>query len=174
MWAAIVGTSTAARRRAARDVVARLRARGVEVAGALQQESESEPGWDAVDLHSGARLPVARRSATPQLCEWEFIDASFEATRASVEAASAPIVVLEYGIIEARGRGNWAAGQAVVESPRLLLACIRPKALARIAVDMPDPVAALELDDDDDVEGFVDALLEAIGLTARGGPVARP
>jgi hypothetical protein len=167
MWAAIVCASSELRRQSARDVIARLRAGGVEVAGALQENPAEGPGWDAIDLQSGARLPIARASATPELCDWKFVDASFEAIRNTVRGSSAPVVVLEYGVIEARGRGNWEAGLSILEGPRLLVACVRPKALARIAVELPDPVAALELDSGDDVKGFVEQLFDALGSPAE-------
>jgi hypothetical protein len=164
MWAAIVSSSSEERRGVALAVLERLRSRGVSIAGALQQAAatDADIGWDATDLITGARLPIARRSDTPEVCDWGFEESTFEAIRRSVAESNAKVVVLEFGILEARGRGNWATALEALSRGQTLIASIRPTALARIALELPDPGAALELPVDElEIEAFVESVASA-------------
>lgn len=162
-WAAIVGWGSEGRADVTRAVVDGLRARGLALGGCLQEtltENEEIVGYDVVDLDDGRRLALARPSADPLVCNWGFSEEAFAAVATRLLTRPYDLVVLELGPIEARGRGHWNTISMLLErgSPPLLL-CIRPRVLARIALDLPDPAHALELPaNPDEIGAFIDAV----------------
>lgn len=148
-WAAIIGRRADGKTKVLRGIVTRLQGAGRNVCGFVHErfeESGELRGYDLVDVQSGKRHPMARHSDAPKVCDWGFDEDVFDAARTAMAAAEGEIGVLELGPLEARGHGHWRAVLELLESPpRLLLLAIRPDVIGRVAVDLPDPVADLEL-----------------------------
>lgn len=172
-WAAIVGWSKDGRGELTDHVLSGLRSRGVRLAGCRQERLVDErgeiSGYDLVDLANDERHALARASDDPILCNWGFDERVFARVRERVLADPAPIVFLEVGPLEARGRGHWETIEQVLASPdRVLLLGIRPRALARIALDLPDPLAGLETPAGEvEVHAFLDTLVGSELVSAR-------
>lgn len=172
-WGAIVGRQSDGRSLTVARVVERLREEGLHVGGFLQapaREGEAIVGWDAVDLHTGERLPLARISDEPDLCDWRFDPQAIATCRAWTRAAPFDVVVLEAGSLEASGGGHWDALEGLLEGPPCVpLVGIRPRALAVLGLRLPDPVAGIELPATrQDVDALVEALVELTGHADHG------
>jgi nucleoside-triphosphatase THEP1 len=146
-------------------VVDGLRASDRRVAGFLHRSREQDgnvEGYDVVDAESGESWPMARYSRDPQVCDWEFDETAFARVRARVAERASHVVLLELGPLEGKEKGHWQAVMDVLEGPpRLLLLCIRPKALAPIALELPDPAAGLELPvQQEDIDAFIDEIVD--------------
>ncbi|MGM0578191.1 MAG: DUF2478 domain-containing protein [Myxococcota bacterium] len=165
-WAAIVGRGEEGRREVCRAVVDGLRRRGLRVGGALQEPAirgGRERGFDLVDLDTGERVPLARVSGDPDLCDFAFEADGFEQGRAW-SSGDQPVVVVEAGKHEASGRGHWPTIRDIVEGPpRVLILLLRRHALVDIALRLSEPVDGLELPAEDDarVEAFVERVAQA-------------
>lgn len=148
-WIAIVGTRADGRH----DVLARLHRelteRNRRVAGFLQvplEEAGERVGYDLVELNRGARVPFARESDAPRICNWAFAPEAFAAAHRWVVEEEADVSMLEVGRIEAAEDGHWPAVLSALRVPgRTVVLGIRPAVLASIALRLPDPVDALEL-----------------------------
>jgi len=148
-------------------VIDGLQAAGRRVAGFLHRGREQEgkvEGYDVVDVESGESWPMARYSRDPQVCDWEFDETAFARVRARLAERASHVVLLELGPLEGKEKGHWQAVTEVLEGPpRLLLLCIRPKALSPIALELPDPAAGIELPArQHEIDAFVD---EVVSLT---------
>lgn len=169
-WVAIVGRGTEGRLRVVERVCAELRERGLRVGGFLQRPVRAHGallGWDAVGLEDGARYPLARTDGDPDLCEWKFDPAAVERCRLWATAPALDVSVVEAGVLEARGLGHWDTIRAVLAGPaRVAVLSVRPSALARIALELPDPRAGLELPER---RGAVSEFVEAITDLRAGG-----
>lgn len=157
----------------------RLRDAGLRVGGFLQEpvhDGEDIAGWDAVDLHTGARCAVARTSPDPDLCDWGFDDAALGRCREWTRRAPFDVVVVEAGTLEASGGGHRPALDDILEGPpRVLLLCIRPHALAVLGLQLPDPALGLELPaaprEVDQLAGDVRQLVQEVRASS---PVSAP
>jgi nucleoside-triphosphatase THEP1 len=159
-WTAIVGWGEQGREATTRRVVEALRSQGKRVGGCLQDkviENDEIVGYDLIDLDGGERHALARPSEDPELCNWGFRHEVFDRIRKRVVDSDYDVVVLELGPIEARGRGHWPTVEALLDRDGSLpLLCIRPRSLSRIALELPDPVAGIELPaSDGEFEDFV-------------------
>lgn len=173
-WAAIVGRRSGGRTRVAWRVVSALRAAGLRVCGVVHEPvgpSEEPTGYDAVDVLTGERLPLARIASDPHICAWRFEPGVFERIAESVERAAGDVVLFEVGPVEARGEGHWAAVKSALEGqPRVVLLSIRPRVLATVALGLPDPLAGLELPvPDAAIDRFTARVAERARTLADGG-----
>jgi nucleoside-triphosphatase THEP1 len=171
-WAAIVGTRTDGRDDVVRAVIDRLHAAGRSVAGFLHRSREQDgkvEGYDIVDVESGESWPMAHISRDPQLCDWAFDEGAFARVRARLAEPRGDVALLELGPLEGKERGHWQAVMDALEGPpRLVVLCIRQKALAPIAIELPDPAAGLELPaPQEEIDAFID---EVVGLTRPAAP----
>lgn len=159
-WAAIVGRTEHGKHEATLGVMEGLRAGGFRVGGALQVRAASAPpkgttdeappegawAYDLLDLATGARIPVAKWSRQPEICDYRFEREALERGRSWVLAPGLDAVLLEVGHLEARGEGHWPAVLAVLSGPpRLVLLRVRPDVLFQVTERLPAPVAGLEL-----------------------------
>jgi nucleoside-triphosphatase THEP1 len=173
-WAAIVGTRIQGRDQVVQAVIDGLQAAGRHVAGFLHRSREragNVEGYDVVDVESGESWPMARYSRDPQVCDWEFDEMAFTRVRARLAEHTSHVVLFELGPLEGKEKGHWQAVMEVLEGPpRLLLLCIRPKALAPIALELPDPVADLELPaQQKEIDAFVE---EIVGFTPPAASIS--
>jgi nucleoside-triphosphatase THEP1 len=163
-WAALVGWSKDGRNEVTRDVLDQLTVRGVRLTGCRQErlvDADGEiSGYDLIGLADGRRYELARTSDDPVVCDWAFAQSTFDAIGQQVLSDAGSVAFLEIGPLEARGHGHWPTVERLLETPgRLVVLCIRPRALARIAVELPDPVAGLELPASSaEVQRFIEAL----------------
>jgi len=147
-------------------VIARLRARGWTVGGFLQEPlgDPGEPeGYVLVDLRSGERVPLARSSSTPEVCNWSFEPQAFARAAEWCAAPELDFVFLQLGPLEAGGEGHWpTVTRTLAEAHAVAVLGMRPNVLARLALRLPDPIAGLELPvDDPGLERFVDRIAPA-------------
>lgn len=166
-WAAIVGRGRDGARDLVRRLVGELRAAGLKVGGVAQAHvsedvdgDEVDRGFDLVDLDTGARLPLARVSATPELCDYVFDRAVF-AEGVEWVTREYDVVFLEVGKLEAAKKGHWPAVEGALRaSPRVVVLTLRPDILASVVLDMEEPVAGLEVPfSEADVAEFLAELL---------------
>jgi len=166
-WVAIVGRATEGRVRVTERICVALHERGLRVGGFLQRPVLADGellGWDAIGLEDGARSTVARADADPDLCEWRFDPAGLELCRRWATAPALDVSVMEAGVLEARGLGHWDTIEAVLAGPaRVAVLSVRPRGLARIALELPDPRAGLELPERHGaLAGFVETVAELV------------
>ena len=165
-WIAIVGFGRQGKRETARAVADALRARGLTVAGAVAEPSvDVERGYDLVDLVTGSRTALARLvTGESDICDLEFADGIFAATRDQLMASEAQVKLIEVGPYEARSKGgHWPTILALLSgAPTVVVLCIRPDALAPLALGIADPAAWLELPATAEGDGSVAALVDEI------------
>jgi len=166
-WAAIVGRGRDGARALVQRLVRELRAAGLRVGGGKQAHTcenidgdEVDRGCDLIDLDTGACLPLARVSATPELCDYVF-DADAFARGVEWMARDYDVVFLEVGKLEAAKRGHWPAVEAALQaSARVVVLTLRPDVLASVVLDMEEPLAGLEAPfEEADVVEFLETLL---------------
>lgn len=169
-WIAIVGAREHGRLELTYRVRAELERRGTRVTGFVQVpcvgEDQSVTGYDLVDLASRERVPLARDSDRPLICNWGFDDRAFERAR-EWALRPADVSVMEVGRLEAAERGHWPAVLSALRDPRerLILLGLRPNVVASVAVRLPDPVELIELPAG---PGQIDAFVGRVNsLTAR-------
>ena len=146
-WAAIVGRGPEGRNEMISDIAQRLRADGLSVRGFTHEgvEESSGPGIDAVELFGVERAAIARTSPHPDICNYLFQPAGFEAVDRWC-GEDGDVLFMEIGRLEAKGEGYWPTVTRRFVGPRtLLVLSIRPHVLASIALDLPDPAAFIEL-----------------------------
>ena len=142
-WAAIVGRSRDGRVEVITALVEHLLRRGKSVGGVLQVPTDD--GYDLVDLAGGGRVRLAERSPNPEMCDWAFQPEAFKVARGWAEGPF-DVVILPAARLESAGRGHWATIAAALAEPAgAVVLCIPPQVLPRIALDLPDPIAGLEL-----------------------------
>ena len=143
-WSAIVGGAGTEKGRAARKLAALLEARGLRVAGFVQNDVSDDAGetlgWDIASVTDPERVGVlARISQDPDLCGYKFEQAGFELARALSDQPADVVVIGGVGKLEAAERGHWPH----------VVACIRDTCLSAIALALPDPLDYVELPCDD-------------------------
>jgi nucleoside-triphosphatase THEP1 len=178
-WAAIVGRAQSGKRRAVQSVADVCRARGYSVGGVVQEPVLSEErcvGYDVVDLASGERAAIARRSPTPTMCEWSFDESAFARAREWVLRAGTDVTAFEVGNLEAKGGGHRPAIDEAFAGPsRLILLAIRPQVLGSIGLELDDPVCGIELPASaDGIAGFAARVLHCLDGTASRREAAIP
>lgn len=143
-WAALVGRGSDGRDEAVEDIVAGLRRAGLSVGGLAQQRCGD--GYEVVDLASGARCAVAYTSPTPEMCDLAFRHEVFDDLRHQMATQRYDVVIMPVGRLEARGAGHWPnIRDRLDDEDTLVILCLRPMILAAVALDLPDPIEALEL-----------------------------
>jgi nucleoside-triphosphatase THEP1 len=159
-WVAIVGTRDSGRKDAVGIVVDVVREAGPTVGGIVQvviDQDGEDFGYDAIDLDSGDRVPIAREAKDARMCRWGFDPEGFAVARNwALKGAPFDVVVLEAGSLEANGEGHWPTILEALEGERrLVVLSIRPSALARIGLELPDPADGIELPaEEDDIRAF--------------------
>jgi nucleoside-triphosphatase THEP1 len=155
-WSAIVGGAGTEKGRAARKLAALLEARGLRVAGFVQNDVSDDAGetlgWDIASVTEPERVGVlARISQDPDLCGYKFEQAGFELARALSDQPADVVVIGGVGKLEAAERGHWPLLRGLIDradSPHVV-ACIRDTSLSAIALALPDPLDYVELPCDD-------------------------
>lgn len=170
-WVAVVGGSREGRDAALDTLVARWRARGVPLSGFRPRDGDrrDEQGKPLElyleDLASGARVPLGTVDPTaPDVCSYRFDAEAFAtAARWCEETRGGLVVLAGLGPLEAAGRGHAPLVHAVLtgDGDAVAVLSIRRDALAAIALELPDPLAALELPADE-------AALERFGREVEG------
>lgn len=147
-WAAIIGGKRDGKREALEALFADFDRLGVRFRALHQEPLEDEGricGYDLLQAPAGDRIPLARTSSNPTLCDLEFYGQAFERGRDWVQAP-ADVVVLPVGKLEIAKTGHWPAiDQALNRARTLSVLSVRPHLLASLALALPDPVAHIEL-----------------------------
>lgn len=174
-WALICGERREGRDDVVRPLVEGWQAAGLTVGGCTQVPvfegeagGEEEPiGYDALGFDGSVR-PVARLDDNPTLCGFSFVQDTFDAVRTSLREARPDLTVLPGAKLESAKEGHWPSVQdALQREYGLLVFVLRPHLLARIALELPDPVAYLELPGGrDEITAFAKAV-EAAARRAR-------
>ncbi len=142
-WAAIVGRERHGRVKVVWALTERLRAAGIEVGGVVQEAADGT--INLVDIATNWKRPIATTSPNPDVCDWRLRQEVFEEVREDFARSRADLVFLHAGRVEAQGRGHWKTVLEQLERATPLVLCMPQSSLARLALDLPDPVAALEL-----------------------------
>lgn len=163
-WIAIVGAREHGRLELTHRLRADLERRGTRVTGFVQEPcldaDQSVVGYDLVDLATGRRVPLARDSDRPLICNWGFDDRAF-ALAHEWALRPADVSVVEVGRLEAGERGHWGTVLSALREPgRLVLLGIRPNVVASVAVRLPDPIEAIELPAE---AGQIEAFVRRVG-----------
>lgn len=107
---------------------------------------EEPEAYDLVNIATGDRVRVADHGPDPQVCDWSFIEAAFDEARLWCERPELDVVFAQVGPLEAGGEGHWPLVRALIEGEGIpLVLSLRPNVLARVALQLPDPIAGLEL-----------------------------
>ncbi len=147
-WVAIVGREKTGRVAAVWSLVDQLRASGLTVGGAVQERSGAN--IELVDIVTGTRRTLASASLDPDVCDWAFDRSVFTEVRESALASTGDVVFMHAGRFESNHRGHWDTLLELLERETMVVLCMPPSSLARIALDLPDPIGALELPADTD------------------------
>ncbi|MBI4818303.1 MAG: DUF2478 domain-containing protein [Deltaproteobacteria bacterium] len=145
-WALIVGERADGRSAIATRVAEQLTARGFRVGGFVEEPFEREGtklGWDLVRISDGERRELARVAAEPNLCGYFFREEVFAEARREL-GRDTDVAMLTAGKLEAQGQGHWPAIAEAMDT-QLAVLMIRPYLLSRFALDLPEPVASIEL-----------------------------
>ena len=177
-WAALVGGAREGRDATIDLLVEQWRSDGLAVGGfrprdGQEHDDRGKPlSMFLEDLHGGARVPLAVTDPTaPDVCSYRFDEAAFAAARQWCAAPGLDVVLLGgLGPLEAAGRGHAPLIRAIVTEPHpaLPVLAIRRDALAAIALQLPDPVADLELPA---ATGTVAAFARQVERAVRGQAV---
>lgn len=151
-WTAIVGRSEPARR-AKHAVIEHLRAQPhLRLGGSIHLRIPE--GFDLLNLADGRKLPMARNHPDPEMCDYRFDHTCFDSERAWFEGQDFDVILLEAGRLEAAQRGHWPAIQhACARAHTLVVLCIRPSALAPVALELgDDPVDFVDIRESTEAE----------------------
>jgi nucleoside-triphosphatase THEP1 len=137
-WAVMSGPKGSGKSTHALDLAARLRAKGLRVAGFVQVGRTDEldrKGYDLLRLTDGSCTPLARpggaeRDGTEQFCSWTFDAQAFRTACDWVynDAAAADVIIMdEVSKLEAAGRGHhdiivWSLG---LHERKVVVLCVR-------------------------------------------------
>ncbi|MCK6548512.1 DUF2478 domain-containing protein [Myxococcota bacterium] len=178
-WALVVGPRGVGKSGLVREAVARLRARGIAVAGFFQEPIDVEgtrTGYVVERATTGQRAPLAR-SGTPAklseelVCSFVFDRDGFEEAQSWLDAdrATAEVIVIdELGKLEARGEGHARSVELALATDAVLLLSVRADNLAPIVERFgifDDALAILSCGTGDDqagLETFVAAVAAAV------------
>jgi nucleoside-triphosphatase THEP1 len=159
-WALVLGRKGSAR--AAAGVVEALRARGLRVAGAVQEqvaEGGVPTGYLARRVTNGERVSLARKSgpaAAPgeqEHCSFLFDGTGFATARAwlAADTAGADVVLVdEVSKLEVSGSGHAAAITDALAGRAVVVLAVRADQLFAVMehFGLPPPHATLEVDGD--------------------------
>lgn len=172
-WAALVGRARDGKSQATQTLIDALTSRGLSVGGFYQEPVPG--GYDVINAMTGERRALAREAPNPILCSFAFDAAAFDAAAGWALRAAHDVTFVELGKLEAAREGHWATFAALLERPGLVVAAIKPSALASMAFDLPDPEAGLELPcDEDAVTAYAGELLTVVASIAPQEPSVRP
>ncbi len=180
-WALLLGTKSQDGSAAALAVAAALRARGVAVAGFVQEpvlEDGERAGHRLRRLATdeivavGRRGTEARAPSEESFCSFVFDGDAFAAARRWLEldAAGARVLVLhEASKLEIAHKGHHDAIRAALDGGRLVVLAVRADQLFGVMerFGLDEPVASLESADPEAVEAFAAEVAEAVSATAR-------
>lgn len=142
-WVAIVGREKTGRVAAVWSLVGQLRQAGLTVGGTVQERSGA--GIEVVDIVTGARRMLACVSRDPDVCDWGFDREVFAEVRENTLDSDCDVVFLHAGRVESNGRGHWDTLLELLERDVFVVLCMPPSSLARIVLDLPDPLGSIEL-----------------------------
>ncbi len=170
-WALISGERREGRDDVVRRMVGNFKAAGFSVGGCTQVAlpgPDGPIGYDA-KCFDGRTLPVARPSHSPTLCGFSFSDETFAAVRADLKAQTPDITVLPGAKLESAGEGHWPAMQDVLAAESgFLVLVLRPHIMSRVIMRLDDPIAGLELPNDDTRIREFEAIVLAATREQRG------
>ncbi len=179
-WALVSGTKGTGKSRAVNHAAEALAARGVAIAGFVQDAIEVDGervGYQLRRLGRPDTRVLARKNATPRgpeeeaYCSYVFDLGAFGEARAWL-AADAPaarvVFVDEVSRLEIEGRGHHAAILDALAGDALVVLSVQAAqvfgVLERFGLD--EPAAALETAEGGDLSAFVDALAAAAEVRA--------
>ncbi|MFN8544630.1 MAG: nucleoside-triphosphatase [Candidatus Binatia bacterium] len=174
-WALLIGGKDTDKSAAALRVAGALTARGVTVAGVVQQAIEEDGERVAYRLCRLGRADaalVARRAVAPRseheeaFCSFVFDTTAFTAARRwlAEDAVGARVVLIDdVSKLEAAGRGHHDAIRAALDRDALPVLVVRADQLFAIMerFGLDEPLAVLDLAGDGTVDGFADAVAAA-------------
>lgn len=174
-WALISGPKGTGKSRTTARLATALSARGIAVAGFVQEAMEVDgerQGYRLRRLGKGDERVVARRNSTPRgpreesFCSFVFDNDAFDMARGWLEADAPDAQVLlldEVSKLEVAGKGHHDAVTAALATGKLVVLSVQAAqlfgVLERFALEAP--VASFEIADGDDEDAFVDALVAA-------------
>ncbi len=176
-WALVSGTKGTGKSRAVNRAAEALAARGVAIAGFVQDAIEADGervGYRLRRLGRPDTRVVARKNATPRgpedeaFCSYVFELGAFdEARRWLVEdAPTARVLFLdEVSKLEVAGRGHHAAIRDALAGDAIVVLSVQAAQVFGVLerFELGAPVAALETAEGGDLGAFVDALADAAG-----------
>ena len=129
-----------------------LRARGLRVAGFVQEDVSDVAGetlgWDVASVADPSRRGVlARGSEQAHICGYEFLESGFALARSFAHEPAEVVIVGGVGKLEAAKQGHWPLLEFLIttaEAPHVV-ACVRDTCLATVALALPDPIDYVEL-----------------------------
>ncbi|MCC6336277.1 MAG: DUF2478 domain-containing protein [Myxococcales bacterium] len=162
-WWAIIGGRDDDKARAALLVARRLSSRGLSVGGFVQREvlaaSGDVAGWDVERVDGGGRRPLARTSATPELCDYTFDPAGFAVAATWAGEPCDVVVVGSVGKLEADKRGHFPVLERLARASAgpHVLAVVRDSCLTQVGLALPDASGWVTMPcDDSALERFAD------------------
>lgn len=156
----MVGNGRDGRGAVVEALVAALAGAGARVGGFVQRTRWSGDvieGYDLVRAGTDEVLPLAREDVeSPELCRWTFAEDAFDVARRWVLEGDEDVVFVEAGRLEAAKRGHWETLIGALEARPWTVLAIRRGVLASVALELPDPVDAIELPaSEGDIERFL-------------------
>ncbi len=157
-FTAIVGRGREGRRKASAALADRLVAEGLSVGGFRQvpvyhDRTGERIGYELENLDGGERHTLAYQACAPLLCDLAFVPEAFAVARRWTLARSYDVAFVECGRLEAQKTGHWPlvlellGPEARAETaPRHVVLSVRPVVTAPILLELPDPVAWLEIE----------------------------
>lgn len=175
-WALLLGSKSQDGSAAALAVAAALRARGLPVAGFVQEpifEDGERAGHRLRRLAGDETLAVGRRGTEARapseesFCSFVFSGDAFAAARRWLEldGAGARVLVLhEASKLEIAQKGHYEAIRAALDGGQVVVLAVRADQLFGVMerFGLDEPVASLESGDPEAVEAFADALAAAL------------
>ncbi len=176
-WALVVGTKGSDKHARLRELVERLRARGVRVGGVLQEPidgQEEREGYVARELGGLGRAVLARRAkaqddgdaAKQVICSYAFDAEALARARGWIarDARASDVVVIdEVSKLEVARGGHHDAIVDALAGPAIALLVVRADQLFAVMerFGLDEPLAALEAPEPAALGPFVDQLVEA-------------
>lgn len=167
-WALLAGGKGTGKSTRAAAIAEQLAARGLTIAGFVQDavsEEGERVGYDLRRLCADERLALARRGVPRAhgeqgVCSYAFSTAAFEAARAWLAADADVLVLDEISKLEVAGGGHHDAVRDALAAPGLTLLSVRGDQLFAVLerFGLGEPVVALERDEPEALAAFVDAL----------------
>ncbi|MEZ4340450.1 MAG: DUF2478 domain-containing protein [Sandaracinaceae bacterium] len=159
-WIAVIGSGRDGRVAVIEAMARALSRAGARLGGFVQRTrwtDDAIEGYDLVHPSTGEAEALAREDGTaPELCRWSFDEDAFARARQWTLDGELDVVFVEAGRLEAAKRGHWPTLMGALAARSLTVLSIRRGVLASVALELPDPIDAIELPAGaDEVERFV-------------------